>query len=95
MTKQELIDIIAQESKLSKADSKKALDAFISATKKALKNGDRITLIGFGTFSVARRAARKGRNPQTGKEIKISAKKVVKFKAGKDLLGDDTGPGRK
>lgn len=80
-----LIDAIAAESKLSKADSKKALDAFVSATTTALKKGDRVALVGFGSFSVAKRAARKGKNPQTGKEIKIAGKKVVKFKAG-DLL---------
>ncbi len=85
MNKAELIDAIAAESKLSKADSKKALDAFISATTKALKKGDRVALVGFGSFSVAKRAARKGRNPQSGKEIKIAAKKVVKFKAGSEL----------
>jgi DNA-binding protein HU-beta len=85
MNKAELIDAIAAESKLSKADSKKALDAFVSATTKALKKGDRVALVGFGSFSIAKRAARKGRNPQTGKEIKIAAKKVVKFKAGNEL----------
>ncbi len=85
MNKAELIDAIAAESKLSKADSKKALDAFVTATTKALKKGDRVALVGFGSFSIAKRAARKGRNPQTGKEIKIAAKKVVKFKAGNEL----------
>ena len=85
MNKAELIDAIAGESKLSKADSKKALDAFVTATTKALKKGDRVALVGFGSFSIAKRAARKGRNPQTGKEIKIAAKKVVKFKAGTEL----------
>ncbi len=85
MNKAELIDAIAVESKLSKADSKKALDAFVTATTKALKKGDRVALVGFGSFSIAKRAARKGRNPQTGKEIKIAAKKVVKFKAGTEL----------
>ena len=85
MNKAELIDAIAGESKLSKADSKKALDAFVTATTKALKKGDRVALVGFGSFSIAKRAARKGRNPQTGKEIKIAAKKVVKFKAGNEL----------
>ena len=85
MNKAELIDAIASESKLTKADSKKALEAFITATSKSLKKGDRVALVGFGSFSVAKRAARKGRNPQTGKEIKIAAKKVVKFKAGAEL----------
>ncbi len=85
MNKQELIEAIASESKLTKADSKKALDAFINQTSKALKKGDRVALVGFGSFSVAKREARKGRNPQTGKEIKIAAKKVCKFKAGSEL----------
>ena len=85
MNKAELVEAIASEAKLTKADAKKALDAFVSATSKALKKGDRIALVGFGSFSVAKRAARKGRNPQTGKEIKIAAKKVVKFKAGSEL----------
>ncbi len=85
MNKAELIDAIAANAGLSKADAKKALDGFISATSSALKKGDRISLIGFGSFSVSQRAARTGRNPQTGKEIKIAAKKVVKFKAGADL----------
>ncbi len=87
MNKAELIDAISGESKLTKADAKRALDAFVSATSKALKKGDRVALVGFGSFSVTKRAARKGRNPQTGKEIKIAAKKVVKFKAGAELSG--------
>lgn len=85
MNKAELIEAIAAEAGLSKADSKKALDAFVNTTTKALKKGDRIALVGFGSFSVASRAARKGRNPQTGKEINIKAKKVVKFKPGAEL----------
>jgi DNA-binding protein HU-beta len=85
MNKAQLIEAMASEAKLTKADAKKALDAFIVATSKALKKGERVALVGFGSFSIAKRAARKGRNPQTGKEIKISAKKVVKFKAGADL----------
>ena len=87
MNKAELIDAIAAESGLSKADAKKSLDGFIMATTKALKKGDRVALVGFGSFGISKRAARKGRNPQTGKEIKIAAKKVVKFKAGSDLAG--------
>lgn len=86
MNKAELIEAIATEAKLTKADAKKALDAFISTTSKTLKKGDRVALVGFGSFSVAKRAARKGRNPQTGKEIKIAAKKVVKFKPGSELV---------
>lgn len=86
MNKAELIDAIAAESKLTKADSKKALDAFIKATGTSLKKGDRIALVGFGSFAVAKRSARTGRNPQTGKPINIKAKNVVRFKAGADLL---------
>ncbi len=85
MNKAELIDAIASGADLTKADAKKALDAFIDATSGALKKGDRVALVGFGSFSVASRSARTGRNPQTGKEIKIAAKKVVKFKAGTEL----------
>ncbi len=87
MNKAELIDAIAAEAGLSKADAKKALDAFVSATGNALKSGDRLSLVGFGSFSVSKREARTGRNPQTGKEIQIAAKNVVKFKAGADLEG--------
>jgi DNA-binding protein HU-beta len=85
MNKAELIDAIASGAGLTKADAKKALDAFIGATTKALKKGDRVALVGFGSFSVSKREARKGRNPQSGKEITIPAKKVVKFKAGAEL----------
>ncbi len=85
MNKAELVDAIAAESKLTKADSSRALEAFVNATTKALKKGDRVALVGFGSFSVSKRAARNGRNPQTGKAIKIAAKKVAKFKAGADL----------
>lgn len=85
MNKAELIDALAAESGLSKADAKKALDGMINATSKALKKGERVALVGFGTFSIAKRAARVGRNPQTGTEIKIAAKKVVKFKPGTEL----------
>ncbi len=85
MNKAQLIDAIAGNSGLTKADAKKALDSFITVTGEALKTGDRISLIGFGSFSVSERSARTGRNPQTGKEIQIAAKKVVKFKAGSEL----------
>jgi len=85
MNKAELVDAIASKSGLTKADSKKALDAFIASTSAALKKGGRVALVGFGSFSVSKREARKGRNPQTGKEITIPAKKVVKFKAGAEL----------
>ena len=85
MNKAELIDAMASHSGLTKADAKKALDAFIGSTTGALKKGDRVALVGFGSFSVSKRESRKGRNPQTGKEITIPAKKVVKFKAGAEL----------
>jgi DNA-binding protein HU-beta len=85
MNKAELIDAMASEAGLTKADAKKALDAFIKTTSDALGKGDRVALVGFGSFSVATRAARTGRNPQTGQELKIAAKKVVKFKAGSEL----------
>jgi len=85
MNKAELIDAMANGAGISKADAKKSLHAFIGATTDALKNGDRVALVGFGSFSVSTRAARKGRNPQTGKEIDIPAKKVVKFKSGAEL----------
>lgn len=87
MNKAELIDAMAADAGISKADAKRALDGFVNATTSALKKGDRISLVGFGSFSVSKRAARTGRNPQTGKEIKISAKNVVRFKAGADLSG--------
>jgi DNA-binding protein HU-beta len=82
MNKAELVDAIASKAGLTKIDAKKALEAYIDATSKALKKGDRVALVGFGSFSLAKRAARKGRNPQSGKEIKIPAKKVVRFRAG-------------
>ncbi|MFT6997807.1 MAG: DNA-binding protein HU-beta [Cryomorphaceae bacterium] len=85
MNKAELVEAMAADAGLSKADAKKALDGFINTTTAALKSGDRVALVGFGSFSVSTRAARKGRNPQTGKEIDIKEKKVVKFKAGADL----------
>ncbi|HPE33802.1 MAG: HU family DNA-binding protein [Sphingobacteriia bacterium] len=87
MNKAELIDAMAAEAGMTKVDTKKALDAFLKATTHALKSGDKVTLVGFGSFGVATRAARTGRNPQTGKELKIAAKKVVKFKPGADLAG--------
>ncbi len=82
MNKGELIEAIAAGAKLTKADAGRALDATIEAVEKALKKGDRVALVGFGSFSVAKRAARKGINPATKQPIKIAAKKVVKFKAG-------------
>ncbi|RKD90988.1 HU family DNA-binding protein [Mangrovibacterium diazotrophicum] len=85
MNKAQLIDAIAEKAGLTKADSKKALDAFVAATTDALKNGDRVALIGFGSFSVSTRSARTGRNPQSGAPIEIPEKKVVKFKPGAEL----------
>lgn len=87
MNKTQLIDAIAAKSGLTKSDSKKALEAFIESTGEALKANDKLQLIGFGTFSTTERSARTGRNPRTGAEIKIPAKKVVKFKAGAELEG--------
>ncbi len=85
MNKSELVDAIAGSAKITKADAQRALEGFIEATSKALKKGDRVALVGFGSFSVAKRNARTGRNPQTGKTIQIKAKKVAKFKAGTEL----------
>ncbi|MBP3774905.1 MAG: HU family DNA-binding protein [Bacteroidaceae bacterium] len=86
MNKTQLVDAIAQGSGLSKASSKKALEATIAAVTKALKKDDKIALVGFGTFAVVKRAARNGVNPATGKAIKIKAKKVVKFKPSSTLI---------
>lgn len=85
MNKTELIEKIAAGSGLSKADSKKALDATVVAVKDALVAGDKVSLVGFGTFSVSERPAREGINPATKEKIQIAAKKVAKFKAGAEL----------
>ena len=85
MNKNELIDAIDASSELAKADASKALDATIAAITEALKGGDSVSLVGFGTFAVKARAARTGRNPQTGAEIQIAASNVPGFKAGKAL----------
>ncbi|MCL4161249.1 UNVERIFIED_CONTAM: hypothetical protein GTU68_043355 [Idotea baltica] len=85
MNKGELIDSIANQSGLTKADSARALDATLDAITGTLMTGDKVTLPGFGTFSTSDRAARSGRNPQTGETIKIKARTVAKFKAGKNL----------
>ena len=85
MTKVELVSKIAREAEIAKSQAEKALNGFISAVSTALVSGDKITLVGFGTFSITERVKREGRNPRTGKKIKIPAKKVVKFKAGKIL----------
>jgi len=85
MNKAELIDAIADKADLTKVAAKAALDAFTETVTKSLKKGDRVALVGFGTFSVSQRSARTGRNPRTGEPIKIKAKKVAKFKAGSEL----------
>lgn len=85
MNKTELVAAIAAETGLSKKDAEAALKAFIDVTTKELKKGKKIQLVGFGTFEVVERAAREGRNPQTGKAMKIKASKAPKFKAGKAL----------
>jgi len=85
MNKSDLIDVMAADAGVTKAAAKKALESFLGNVQGALKKGNRVSLVGFGSWSVSKRAAREGRNPQTGKTIKIAAKKVVKFKAGSDL----------
>jgi DNA-binding protein HU-beta len=85
MNKSELIDAIAKSADISKAAAGRALDATVDTVKKALKKGDLVTLVGFGTFYVGKRAARNGRNPRTGATIKIKAAKVPKFRSGKGL----------
>jgi DNA-binding protein HU-beta len=102
MNKAELVSKIAVDAEISKAQANAALDSFVEAVTKTLKGGGKITLVGFGTFSVTKRAARNGRNPQSGAVIKIKAKKVAKFKAGSgfsqnlDKGGTDyTGPKKK
>lgn len=85
MNKSDLIDAMAEAAGISKVAAKAALEAFTDSVTATLKKGDKVALVGFGTFSVSKRAARNGRNPQTGKTIKIAAKKVAKFKAGAGL----------
>jgi DNA-binding protein HU-beta len=85
MNKAELIAKISDDTGITKTQANDALDSFIEAVTKTLKGGGKVTLVGFGTFSVSKRAARNGRNPQTGAVIKIKARKVAKFKAGKEL----------
>ncbi len=85
MNKAELISNVAEQAELSKKDSEKAVNAVLGAISKALGKGDKVQLVGFGTFEIRERAARKGRNPQTGEEISIAAAKVPVFKAGKSL----------
>jgi len=85
MFKKDLVEAVAKATGETKACVERVVNAMIESMKKALKKGEKVTLMGFGTFDVAKRAARKGRNPQTGKEIKISARKVVRFKVGSEL----------
>ncbi|MDO9375752.1 MAG: HU family DNA-binding protein [Ferruginibacter sp.] len=85
MNKAELIAKIADDAGITKTQANATLDSFVEAVTKTLKGNGKVTLVGFGTFSVSKRAARNGRNPQTGAVIKIKAKKVAKFKAGKEL----------
>lgn len=85
MNKAELIAKLAEDAEVTKTQANAVLDSFINAVTVTLKKGGKVTLVGFGTFSVTKRAARNGRNPQTGAVIKIKAKKVAKFKAGKEL----------
>lgn len=85
MNKGDLIDKMASDAGITKAAAGSALNAFMDAVKHSVSKGDKVTLVGFGTFSVSKRSARTGRNPQTGKEIKIAAKNVAKFKAGAEL----------
>jgi nucleoid DNA-binding protein len=84
MNKGDLVNVVAK-STCTKAEAAKVVDAVLGAIKKSLKKGESVTLVGFGTFKIAKRSARSGRNPQTGKPIKIAAKKVPKFTAGKAL----------
>jgi len=85
MNKTDLINAVAESSELSKKDSTRVVESVVETITTALKNGDKVEVIGFGAFSVSERAARKGRNPQTGEEIEIAASKVPSFKAGKKL----------
>jgi len=85
VNKAELVSVIAEKTDMTKKDAEKALNAVLSAIEDALKKGDKVQLVGFGTFEVKERAARKGRNPQTGQEIEIPASKVPVFKPGKLL----------
>ena len=85
MNKAEMIDAIAKDAKISKGQANDVMNALEKTLKTALRKGDKVTLVGFGTFGVSKRAARTGRNPQTGKPIKIGAKKVVRFTPGKAL----------
>ena len=86
MNKGELVEKVAQADGMNKAEAEKAVNAMLGAISKALSAGEKVTLVGFGSFAISDRAARQGRNPQTGKVMKIAARKVVKFKAGSKLV---------
>jgi DNA-binding protein HU-beta len=85
VNKKDLVEVMADSAEISKARADKALNAMLEGIKKSLKKGQKVTLVGFGTFSVTKRAARMGRNPQTGEAIKIKASKAPKFSAGKEF----------
>ncbi|MCZ2458171.1 MAG: HU family DNA-binding protein [Chitinophagales bacterium] len=85
MNKAELINKISDDTGITKTQANAAIDSFVDAVSKTLKNGGKVTLVGFGTFTLSKRKARKGRNPKTGEEISIKARKVARFKAGKEL----------
>ena len=88
MNKTQLIDAVAAEAGLTKTDAKKAIDAFIKTTSEQLKDGEKIALVGFGTFSVSERSAREGRNPKTGEKNEVGKKRVVRFKPGSELANE-------
>lgn len=85
MNKQELVEFIAKQCDFTKTDANRAVEAFVDGVKTSLKKGGKVSLVGFGTFQISKRAASTGRNPRTGEPIKISARKSPKFKAGKEL----------
>lgn len=95
MTKSELVDAVAEKAGLKKKEAEGAIKAFIEAVTGTLKKGDKLSLVGFGTFSVQKRAARTGKNPQTGKALKIAAATVPKFKPGQTLKDAVNGPAKK
>ncbi len=85
MSKQQLVEMIAEKAGLTKADATRALDATMDSIKDALKKGEKVSLVGFGTFATSKRAAREGRNPRTGETVKIAARTAITFKAGSKL----------
>lgn len=95
MNKTELIEAISKDAEITKVAAKKALESFLDQVTTTLKKGDKVSLVGFGSWSVSKRAAREGRNPQTGATIKIAAKNVVKFKAGAELDSSVNKPAKK